>query len=126
MLLLPSADFLKMICSKFPIATLSACQTVWVQIRTDRTSVLTWIQIVCKGYEQTTKVVLARKEFNTSELEYDKEIKCEEVIGLVKKTFEHKICYIFLIYEFKFVVLGAQKNHLIETVLLSTLDVVFG
>ena len=28
------------------------CQTVWIQIRTDIMSVLIWIQIVCKAYQQ--------------------------------------------------------------------------
>ena len=35
---------------------LSECQTVWIQIRTDVLLVLIWIQNVCKGYQQTTKV----------------------------------------------------------------------
>ena len=34
---------------------------VWIQIRTDILSVLIWVQTVCKGYQQTTKVA-ARKE----------------------------------------------------------------
>ena len=33
--------------------TLSECQTVWIQIRTDLLSVLIWVQTVCKGYRQT-------------------------------------------------------------------------
>ena len=47
--------------------TLSECQTVWIQIRsdvlsvwiqirTDILSVLVWVQTDCKGYQQTTKV----------------------------------------------------------------------
>ena len=36
--------------------TLSECQTVCIQIRTDRASVLIWVQTVCKDYQQTTKV----------------------------------------------------------------------
>ena len=39
--------------------TLSECQTVRIQIRPDKVSGLIWIQIVCKGYQQTT---IARKE----------------------------------------------------------------
>ena len=31
-------------------------QTVWIQIRTDVLSGLIWVQIVCKDYQQTTKV----------------------------------------------------------------------
>ena len=30
-------------------------QIIWIQIRTDKTSGLIWIQTVCKGYQQTTK-----------------------------------------------------------------------
>ena len=35
--------------------TLSECQTVWIQIRTNIMLVLIWVQTVCKGYQQTTK-----------------------------------------------------------------------
>ena len=31
--------------------TLSECQTLWIQIRTDILSVLIWVQTVCKGYQ---------------------------------------------------------------------------
>ena len=41
--------------------TLSECQTVWLQIRTDVLSVLIWVQTVCKGYQQMTKSMLSRK-----------------------------------------------------------------
>ena len=34
----------------------SECQTVWIQIRPDILSGLIWVQIVCKGYQQTTPV----------------------------------------------------------------------
>ena len=38
--------------------TISECQTVWTQIRTD---ILIWLQIVCKGYQQTTKVAASKE-----------------------------------------------------------------
>ena len=34
----------------------SECQIVWIQIRPDILSGLIWVQIVCKGYQQTTIV----------------------------------------------------------------------
>ena len=37
--------------------TPSECQTVWTQIRSD----LPWIQTVCKGYQQKTKVAIKGK-----------------------------------------------------------------
>ena len=37
------------------------CQTVWIHIRTDDLLLLIWVQTVCKGYQQTTKVA-ANKE----------------------------------------------------------------
>ena len=40
---------------------LSECQTVWIQIRMYILSVLIWVQTVCKGYQQTTKIA-ANKE----------------------------------------------------------------
>ena len=42
----------------------SACQTVWIQIRTDIMLVLIWVQTVCKGYLQTTKVAASKKRVN--------------------------------------------------------------
>ena len=40
--------------------TLLECQTVWIQISTDFSSILIWLQTVCKGYQQTTKVSACR------------------------------------------------------------------
>ena len=62
MLLLSSADFLKK--KKVLSGTLSVCQMVWIQIRTDGLSVLVlaWVQTVCNGYQQTTKVAASREE----------------------------------------------------------------
>ena len=34
----------------------SGCQTFWIQIRSDILSGLIWVQTVCRGYQQTTKV----------------------------------------------------------------------
>ena len=34
----------------------SGCQTVWIQIRPDILLGLIWVQTVCKGYQQITKV----------------------------------------------------------------------
>ena len=42
--------------------TLSECQTVWIQIRTDIWSVLIWFPTVCKGYQWTTKVDISKEE----------------------------------------------------------------
>ena len=41
--------------------TPSECQMVWIQIRTDIVSVLIWVQTVCKGYQQTTKVAVNKE-----------------------------------------------------------------
>ena len=43
----------------------SECQTVWVQIRPDVLSGLIWVQIVCKGYQQMTKVATSREGVNS-------------------------------------------------------------
>ena len=51
-------DFFQKILS----GTLSECQTVWTHIRIDFLSVLIWVQTVCKGYQQMTKLPLAGKE----------------------------------------------------------------
>ena len=60
MLLLSSADFLQnKLFQKILSGTLTECQTVWIQT-TDTTSVLTWAQTVCKGYQQTTEVTTSK------------------------------------------------------------------
>ena len=41
--------------------TLSECQTVWIQIKTNILSVMIWVQTVCKGYQQRTKVAASKK-----------------------------------------------------------------
>ena len=60
---------------------LSECKTVWIQIRADKMSGLIWIQTVCKGFQQTTKVPICRKSVNTfsSSIVLDK-IKVQKVI----------------------------------------------
>ena len=40
----------------------SGCQTVCIQIRPDILSGLIWVQTVCKGYQQTTKVAPSRQK----------------------------------------------------------------
>ena len=39
----------------------SECLTAWVQIRSDKNSGLVWVQTVCKGYQQMTKVATSRE-----------------------------------------------------------------
>ena len=46
--------------------TLLECQTVWIQIWTNVLSVLTWVQTVCKGYQQTRKVTASKERVNFS------------------------------------------------------------
>ena len=62
MLLMSSADFFQNEpFRKILSGTLSECETVWIQIRTDILSVLMWVQTVCKGYQQTTKVAASKE-----------------------------------------------------------------
>ena len=42
------------------------CQTVWSQIRPHISSGLTWVQTVCKGYQQTTKVAASKERIKPS------------------------------------------------------------
>ena len=59
---LSSADFFENeLFQKNLSGTLSECQTVWIQIRTDTLSVLIWVQTVCKGYQQTTNVAASEE-----------------------------------------------------------------
>ena len=41
--------------------TLSECQMVWIQIRTDILFILIWFQTICKGYQQTTKATASKE-----------------------------------------------------------------
>ena len=51
-LLLSAAFFFKInFFQKILSGTLSECQTVWIQIRTNILLVLIWVQNVCKGYQ---------------------------------------------------------------------------
>ena len=64
MLSLSSVDFFKINFFSDNISGIpSECQTIWIQIRPDVLSGLIWVQTVCKGYQQTTKVAtIAGKE----------------------------------------------------------------
>ena len=46
--------------------TLSVCQTIWIQIRTDILSVLIWVQAVCKDYQLMTKVAASKERVSYS------------------------------------------------------------
>ena len=52
----------------------SRCQTVWMEIRPDVLSGLIWIQTVCKGYQQMTKVATSgegvNKRDNTDDFQF--------------------------------------------------------
>ena len=68
MLSVPFVAIFKMnISKKYISGTLSECQTVWIQIRTDVLSVLIWVQTV---YKQMTKVA-ASKEIVKNADNYD-------------------------------------------------------
>ena len=65
MLLLSSTIFFKVNFFQMLLSgTLSECQLVLIQIKTDVLSVLIWVQIVFKGYRQTTKVAASKLRFN--------------------------------------------------------------
>ena len=53
--------FSKLSFQKILSGTLSECQTVWIQIRNDILLVLIWVQTVCKGYQQMTKVTASKE-----------------------------------------------------------------
>ena len=44
--------------------TVSKCQTVWIQIRTDLLLVPIWLKTVCKGYQQMSKSPTQRVTFH--------------------------------------------------------------
>ena len=53
--------FFKINFLKKNLGALSACQTVWIQIRTNILSVLIWVQTVCKGNQLTQKVAAIKE-----------------------------------------------------------------
>ena len=66
MVLFISADFFQnSIFQKVLSGTLSVCQTVLIQIRTNILSVLIWIKSDCKVYQQRTKVAPSKERVNT-------------------------------------------------------------
>ena len=68
MLLLSSGDFFQnQLFQKILSGTLSECQTVWIQIRTDILLVLIWVQTVCKCNQQTTKVAASMERVKHKE-----------------------------------------------------------
>ena len=65
MFLLSSAAFFQnQLSQKILSGTPSECQTFWTQIRTNRMLVLIWVQTVCDGYQQMTKVAACRERVN--------------------------------------------------------------
>ena len=65
MLMLSSADFFQNLLFQKKISgSLSECQMVWIQIRTNILAVLIWVQTVCEGNQQTTKVAASKKRVN--------------------------------------------------------------
>ena len=49
--------------------TLSECQTAWIEIRTDiLLLVLIWIQTVCKGYQQMSKIAASNERVKSSHI----------------------------------------------------------
>ena len=63
-LLSSAAFFQNHFSQKILSGTPSECQMVWTQIRTDILSVLIWVQTVCSGYQQMTKVAASRDRVN--------------------------------------------------------------
>ena len=62
MLLLSSAYFFqKQPFQKVLSGTLSECVTVWIQIMTDILLVLIWLQTICTGCQQMTKVMASKE-----------------------------------------------------------------
>ena len=53
--------FFKINLKKKNSGTLLECQTVWIQIRTDRMLVLIWVQTVFKDHQQTTKFATSKE-----------------------------------------------------------------
>ena len=52
---------------KILTGSLPECQTAWVQIMADILSVLIWVLTVCKGYQQTTKIITSMERFKSKE-----------------------------------------------------------
>ena len=65
---------------------LNKCQTVRIQIRPDFLSDLIWVQTVCKGYQQSTKIVPIRTHL--LQTAHMKQAKTFQVIA-------HEMCLFF-------------------------------
>ena len=47
------------------LGKLSECQIVWIQIKTNKMSVLIRIQTVCNSFRQTTKIAASKERVNS-------------------------------------------------------------
>ena len=88
MIFLWSADFFfqNKHFQKILSGTLSECQTVWIQTRMDILSVLTWVQTVCKGYQQTKKVPARRQRVKAAS-----SLLLGEMIAKLERTLNTKL-----------------------------------
>ena len=73
-------------------AWLSSCQSIWIQIRSDRTSVLILVQTVCKGYQPTTIGAASKGKFNvTSPQTFLKKLREHIAFGMSVRPSIHHI-----------------------------------
>ena len=90
--------------------TLSGCQTVRIQIRTRATestnilSVLIWVQTVCKGYQQITKVTASKEQLNKLCLQGIRKLPCS-IIEMFVKHCATSICLSIMVFLFLIVCL---------------------
>ena len=96
--------FSKLTFSKKSLRTLSGCQMVWIQIRTNILSVLMWVQTVCKGYQQMSSVATSiewtkKTLFSRLTVLVENEISVCTKYRLFKQNLAFKIYYIICLSE---------------------------
>ena len=104
--------------------TLSECQTVWIEIRTNILSVLLWVQTVCKDYHQKTEAATSMKRVNAFKISQPvHEIGPDRQKMIIKLC----VCYYFLIHQFlhMFWLRNEKINVYIKTHIKRPEDIVF-
>ena len=125
-----SADFFQNeLYQKIISRTLSECQMVWIQTRTDFLSVLIWVQTVCKGYQQTT-IVASSKERVIEGFGHSGSKQNSTVSDLIcPKSANHKCSrrhfFLYLSCQiFKKIRLGVFVNHEIQSHFVCLFDLI--
>ena len=79
----------------------SECQTVWIQIKPGVLPGLIWVQTVCKGYQQTTKVATSMETVKTL---------FQQILWTIPKEYTYVYCAFVIFQKVVFAWCFTQKK----------------